>query len=197
MVPGYVFCKQCEHFNDWRRYFAISTPVLGLLVALVSVVGVNATNVISFFNPDRAAFLVGARFVSETQLLVVATNTGGATGFVDELMSCSAQTEGGNFLSFRALAATAVPPGTQVSITYEPNSAFYTRFLIALKDGEFEPTEAEDGYGFRSLSQDLGGPWKCGLLAYDKFGLVSAAIQENLLEIWMRNNQVGGNFSIE
>ncbi|WP_224825396.1 hypothetical protein [Cognatishimia sp. MH4019] len=40
LAENQKFCCECEHWQNWRRYFGFSTTVLSLLVALISVLGV-------------------------------------------------------------------------------------------------------------------------------------------------------------
>ncbi|MBU0642226.1 MULTISPECIES: hypothetical protein [Roseobacteraceae] len=193
MQKGYVFCKQCNHFNDWRRHFSISTPVLGLLVALVSVLGINANNVLQALDPNRANFLIGGQLIDADRFRMTVTNTGGELGFIGDRLACEPKLEGGNSLSFRASTATGVAAGEQVELIFEPNSTYYIKFLIALEDGDFQPTQPEDGYGFRSISEDLGGPWTCSIHAYDRHGPVSVSLSGNELGLTMRNGRISGS----
>lgn len=36
LSPGQRYCKECNHFQNWRRHFNFSTAVLSLLVAILS-----------------------------------------------------------------------------------------------------------------------------------------------------------------
>lgn len=195
MTGGYVYCKECGHFNDWRRFFAASTPVLGLLVALVSVVGINASNVKDMIAPPRASFLVGAAFNAETMALdLVATNIGGAVGYLDQTVHCASQGDPGAVLAFRSAVPATVQPGHQTTVPFPTISTFFGNFLAALEDGQFTPSYGPDGYGFTPLDPDLGGPWLCAVKGYDAEGDVTVVTSGEVLSLYLRNGRVQGGF---
>lgn len=194
MPNDFVFCKECNHFNDWRRFFAVSTPVLGLLVALVSVVGINANNLKEMVAPPRANLLIGAEFNGETNdFEVVATNIGGAVGYLEQMFECIPYVEGGSGLSFRSSVPAIVLPGHQITVQFKTNSTFFDNFLAALEDEVFIPAGPTDGYGRNSLDDDLGGPWLCAIEAHDALGNVEVSMSSTGLSLYLRNGTIHGN----
>src|SRR5882724_7238207 len=51
---GAKICTKCDSYQDWRRYFGVSSTVLSLLVALVSVLTVAVPVVRNALTPDRS-----------------------------------------------------------------------------------------------------------------------------------------------
>jgi hypothetical protein len=47
-------CPVCKSYQDWRRFMGVSTPVLGLLVALVSVASFFVSRIESFREAEAA-----------------------------------------------------------------------------------------------------------------------------------------------
>jgi hypothetical protein len=70
MNQGAVFCLHCKSYQNWRRYLNLSSSVLALLVALVSVLSATLPQIIqsleqqnsilqcSLVESDNAAFIV-------------------------------------------------------------------------------------------------------------------------------------------
>ena len=47
-------CTECNSYQDWRKYFGVSSTVLSLLVALVSVLTVAVPVIRNALTPDRS-----------------------------------------------------------------------------------------------------------------------------------------------
>src|SRR5258708_27102734 len=52
--PGAKICTHCDQFQDWRRFFGISAPVLSLLVALVSVLSIAIPAILNVRPPQTS-----------------------------------------------------------------------------------------------------------------------------------------------
>lgn len=195
MASGFVFCKECDHFNDWRRHFNVSTTVLSLLVALFSVLGLNLSAIFDLVFPSRASLAVGAAIVSPFQINLTATNIGEQPGYLGSSINCRPANAGGNYLSFASGIIDVVAPGAQAESVYHVNSTYWIKFFEALESGQLDldhiPT---DGYGYQYLNEELGGDWRCSISAYDQFGEVPTKIPERTPIFWLKSGEIGGRF---
>ena len=77
-------CIHCDSYQDWRRFFAFSSPVLALLVALVSV----ATFAVPIFRDllvPKDSHLVGSfQGFTDNEPVFVVSNSGNRAGTVGE-----------------------------------------------------------------------------------------------------------------
>ncbi len=51
---GANFCSECDTYQDWRRYFGVSSTILTLLIALFSVLTVAIPVVRNALTPERS-----------------------------------------------------------------------------------------------------------------------------------------------
>jgi hypothetical protein len=76
-VPsGARVCPNCKAFQDWRRFIAIGQTNLALLTAIISVATTFLTVAIPFFKQQGYRIELFLDNTSETQISVVARNTG-------------------------------------------------------------------------------------------------------------------------
>jgi hypothetical protein len=77
VVPsGARVCPNCKAFQDWRRFIAIGQTNLALLTAVISVATTFLAVAIPFFKEQGYRIELFLDSASETQLSVVARNTG-------------------------------------------------------------------------------------------------------------------------
>jgi hypothetical protein len=73
-------CNECKSFQDWRGYLSVSSTMLALLVALVSVVTTAAPVIVRELTPLRSHVVAGSPVWNITenvsQLSVIVTNVG-------------------------------------------------------------------------------------------------------------------------
>jgi hypothetical protein len=192
MPLGVPLCKECNHFNDWRRVFAVTTPVLGLLVALFSIVGVNLEAVLNYFNPERAMFLVGGDFRGPEEIVVVATNIGDTVGYISENLEC--RSDFGN-LFFSAPSVSTVAAGSRSELRFEPASTFYIGFLGALQRGQLTiDSDCHPDSGACSVAEYVGSEWDCRINGHDRHGEVSVQMMSGTLYLWSEDNELKGDF---
>jgi RNA polymerase subunit RPABC4/transcription elongation factor Spt4 len=77
VVPGGArVCPNCKAFQDWRRFIAIGQTNLALLAAVISVATTFITVGVPFLNQQGEPIEVIWEHTSETQISLVARNTG-------------------------------------------------------------------------------------------------------------------------
>lgn len=78
-------CKECDSYQDFRRYTALSSTVLGLLVALVSVLSLGLPPVIRLLSSKMHESDIYAAVVettSRTEMAFFVSNVGSGPGAV-------------------------------------------------------------------------------------------------------------------
>ena len=69
-------CTHCDSFQDFRRWINISSSVLALLVALVSVLSVVLPDVVAFFEEEYSETRADLHAIENVLVNIVATNVG-------------------------------------------------------------------------------------------------------------------------
>lgn len=167
-----------------------STPVLGLLVALVSIAGVNISTLLDRLIPARAVFLVGGIFRGPEEIALVVTNIGEVIGYLGQELGCVSEF---GVLSFQAPTVTAVAPGTKAEASFTPNSTFYGRFLDALEQGDLQ-TEACSPTNSCDFSEYIGNNWQCFIAAYDRHGQIDVTMTVGELILYAEGDKLHGHF---
>ena len=83
-----VKCIHCEAFQDWRRYFPISSVVLSMLVALISVLGITIPILINAFQSEYSKVEIRVQSCEvdkgEIRLYLLVSNKGNKPAFLAE-----------------------------------------------------------------------------------------------------------------
>lgn len=189
MPKGYPLCKTCNSYQDLRRYLSFSTPVLSLLVALVTVVGFNVKEIATMIHPPRAALSAGANLLENHLVEVTASNLGGVTGIVDPVLLCAS---GDEYLQFAADAGILIPPNGVATARLRPISTFFLRYLEEVQKPS-KPDGSDSELGFASS-------WSCRISGRDKEGaLGNIELFNSELELYQERSgprlRVNGYFS--
>jgi hypothetical protein len=75
---GARLCSHCSSYQDWRSWFSVSSTVLALLTALVSVLGIATPAVINVLHSPKSDAILQTPSLDGTTLRVVAINRGDA-----------------------------------------------------------------------------------------------------------------------
>jgi hypothetical protein len=75
-------CIHCKSFQDWRAAFGVSTPVLSLLVALVSVLTVAVPVLVESITPENAKIEFTVQGSTSETIFVLVSNRGNRPGSV-------------------------------------------------------------------------------------------------------------------
>ena len=83
MVPGATKCPHCGSFQNWRRYLNLSTVMLSLLIALISVSTVGISIFKEVIIPKRAKLNVLILDKDgDLSFQLIVNNTGNAPGLI-------------------------------------------------------------------------------------------------------------------
>ena len=74
------FCTHCQSYQDWRRHFSVSSTVLALLTALVSVVSVTLPGFMHIFHTPASSMSDPIVTIEGTTIRVLVMNSGDAPG---------------------------------------------------------------------------------------------------------------------
>jgi hypothetical protein len=75
---GARLCSYCSSYQDWRSWFSVSSTVLAMLTALVSVLGIATPAVINVLHSPKSDAILQTPSLDGTTLRVVAINRGDA-----------------------------------------------------------------------------------------------------------------------
>ena len=78
---GALKCTHCDSYQDWRRYFGVSTTALSLLIALISV-ATTFYQVVKFAAPKRSEIRALEVRKERDYLQLAVTNTGNAVAII-------------------------------------------------------------------------------------------------------------------
>lgn len=78
-----VKCADCFSYQDWRSGFGVSTTVLSMLVALVSVVAAATPGLVRLVAPKDSKMVFGEPALRRGQFMQFASNAGTRPGIVD------------------------------------------------------------------------------------------------------------------
>jgi hypothetical protein len=76
LQPGAKLCTRCNRYQDWRRFFGISSTVLTLLVALFAVLSSAVPVVVSLFTPARSDVYWSLLEWKESKVKLLVANRG-------------------------------------------------------------------------------------------------------------------------
>lgn len=75
-------CTACGSYQDWRRHLQISSSVLALLVALVSVIALSLPMIDRMITPEESKTVLSYHGTSGDKFYFVASNSGNKSGVV-------------------------------------------------------------------------------------------------------------------
>nr|AWM07765.1 hypothetical protein CIT39_15780 [Bradyrhizobium symbiodeficiens] len=128
---GALLCSDCGSYQDWRGWFSVSSTVLALLTALLSVLGIVAPVIINALHSPRSDAFLQTPSIDGTTLRVLAVNRGDASAsFVYARID-------GDYLA----GATKVRLRSDADAIISPGSKLLTFDIIPLLD----ETQSYDG----------------------------------------------------
>lgn len=65
--PGARKCVRCDSYQDWRRFLSMSSSVLALLIALISVLTVAVPIIVVAVHPNKSDLVVAVQDVSSAR----------------------------------------------------------------------------------------------------------------------------------
>jgi hypothetical protein len=77
-------CTHCNSFQNWQRYFEMSSVVLSLLVALLSVTSTAVPTIIKAFTPQNSHLAFTYLSSQKNSISIIAFNSGIRPGVVTE-----------------------------------------------------------------------------------------------------------------
>ncbi len=82
VIPrGALKCKECNSFQDWRRYLVLSGTALSLLVALLSVSGIVVPLLVSTLSEKTAILTSKVTSIDNGKAVILVANSGTVDGY--------------------------------------------------------------------------------------------------------------------
>jgi hypothetical protein len=174
---GTVFCTSCQNFTDWRRHLSGVEKALALLVALVSVIGLNLSNAFDYFDPPRAEVFAIADPMSDTEMKVDFTNVGSVAGYVAYEVNCGSGNDSHDFrVEFLAETPAVVLPSAS-------STAF---FRLSAFDGANRVSglaELLDGAVLKGAHTEGSLVLYCYANGFDEHGMIDVIFMRPTLEV--------------
>lgn len=137
-------CRVCDSYQDWRRFLNMSSSVLALLVALVSVLSFAAPIAVNMLRKDGSNITITLQAVQGRRVYFMASNSGNRPGGVgDAKLTVQYGDHIENFDLYRTGEPPFIMPGASRQISYtlsnhqqqsiensEPRPRNQTRFAI-------------------------------------------------------------------
>jgi hypothetical protein len=114
LPDGATLCAQCHSYQDWRAWFSISTPVLALLTALVSVTGIAGPVLYQIVHVPRSEAYLTDPSIDGTTLRIVAVNKGDAPASLIRARINGDYFAGATKIRLRSDADAIIPPGAKL-----------------------------------------------------------------------------------
>jgi hypothetical protein len=83
LASGARVCRQCDRFQDWRRFFPFTSTVLSMLVALTSVLVVGLPPLLDSMREKRAKLIPTFQTSRGPRLSLLVHNAGNVAGIID------------------------------------------------------------------------------------------------------------------
>ncbi|HEV3236124.1 MAG TPA: hypothetical protein VGZ25_03995 [Gemmataceae bacterium] len=132
-------CRFCGSYQDWRRRLPISSTILALIVALVSVIGSTAPVVVGLFRAKTAAFRFSPPEFSQGVVTVTASNVGSLPARLSYAAITIPQKRGAQPYIFMLEA-----DGTAIDQTVGPGDAKILTFKFDIKKYDPPRLSAKD-----------------------------------------------------
>ncbi len=131
-------CRHCNSYQDWRGRLSVSTTMVALLVALLSVATMAIPPVMAYFHTPASALSITNPVVKGRSIYLIASNRGDATGVVlrAEIASpyFNKDLEGAPDLELRSISDSIVPPGAkQLALDFSLNRNAFDSALASLE----------------------------------------------------------------
>lgn len=79
-------CKECNSFQDWRRFLILSGTTLSLIVALLSVSGIVVPLLIDTLSEKKAVLTSKVVSIGDMNITILVANSGTIDGYVNSVL---------------------------------------------------------------------------------------------------------------
>lgn len=140
--PGAKKCLRCDSYQDWRRHLSISSSVLALLVALVSVLTFAIPVFKSATTPKDSSIQVSLQRIVDDDIYLLATNSGIRSGSITAIDLILTRDEYHKHILDLGIKPLILSPGQTVQIV-KPITTGGRRWIDYewLMDAVLHPTE--------------------------------------------------------
>jgi hypothetical protein len=107
-------CTHCQSYQDWRRWFSVSSTVLALLTALISVLSFALPNFIQLLHSPRSEMAAPIISMEGTTVRLLVINNGDAPGMFVRARSRSEYLAGATKIRLRDDQKAIIEPGNNL-----------------------------------------------------------------------------------
>lgn len=112
MPAGAKLCSHCSSYQDWRGYLPISSTVLALLVALISVVSATLPAAIAALHHPNSAVKIASPVINGEEVYLVVSNTGDRPAAISGALLASPIIDSMTLVPINP-ASVFIPPGSR------------------------------------------------------------------------------------
>lgn len=114
LPEGARLCSKCHSYQDWRSWFSVSTTVLALLTAMISVIGIAGPAILRAVHTPRSEAYLASPSIDGTTLRVLAVNRGDAPAVLIRARVDGDYLAGATKVRLRNDADAILPPGVKL-----------------------------------------------------------------------------------
>lgn len=112
-------CKTCDSYQDWRRHLSMSSSVLALLVALVSVLSFAVPMAVELFRKDGSNIAIALQEMQGSNIYFMASNSGNRPGAIgDGAINIRYGTDRRTIPLSRVDSPPVIMPGTSQQVSF-------------------------------------------------------------------------------
>lgn len=111
---GALLCSNCSSYQDWRGWFSVSSTVLALLTALLSVLGIATPVIINALHTPKSDAFLQTPSLDGATLRVLAVNRGDASASFVYARIDGDYLAGATKVRLRSDADAIISPGTKL-----------------------------------------------------------------------------------
>lgn len=109
---GAKLCSHCSSYQDWRGYLPISSTVLALLVALISVVSATLPAAVAALHHPNSAVKIASPVINGDDIYLVVSNTGDRPAAISSALLTLPISDGITLVPVNP-ASVFIPPGSR------------------------------------------------------------------------------------
>lgn len=137
-------CRHCNSYQDWRGYLSLSSTVLALLVAFMSVASIAVPVLLKATKTPNSKVIVSTPVVDGETIYFVASNLGNRPGVVSRATMISGYLGGQTDIQLRSAPDVFVPPGSrQVAFNVHLQMNVFETLKRQVKTSEFVPNSED------------------------------------------------------
>jgi hypothetical protein len=132
---GAKLCSHCSSYQDWRGYLPISSTVLALLVALISVASATLPAAVAALHHPNSVVKIASPVINGEEVYLVVSNTGDRPAAISSALLASPISDGMTLVPINP-ASVFIPPGSR-------QVGFHVHFRASARSALYQVSEGQ------------------------------------------------------